>query len=52
MNRPEDLTPPTTGNETGWWDDDGYPAPWPDDYPKNWRPETHDLTPEPGKPPF
>jgi hypothetical protein len=28
-----------TGTETGFWDDQGRPAPWPDDI-DEWRPET------------
>jgi hypothetical protein len=43
---------PTTSTETGWWDDNGYIAPWPkdiDDW-SPWPPEPH--TPEPGQPPF
>lgn len=27
-----DPTGPATGQETGWWDEDGRPAPWPDDF--------------------
>lgn len=52
MNRPEPADELAAGTETGWWDQAGAPAPWPDDYPQNWRPETHHLTPEPGQPPF
>ena len=41
-----------TGAETGFWDDEGRPAPWPHDI-EEWRPETADpITPEPGQPPF
>jgi hypothetical protein len=42
------------GHETGFWDDHGNPAPWPDDYdPDNpdWRAETK-INIEPGNPPF
>jgi len=40
-----------TGAETGFWDDQGRPAPWPDDI-DDWRPEirdntTHDLHQQP-----
>jgi hypothetical protein len=28
-----------TGTDTGFWDDDGRPAPWPDDI-EQWRPTT------------
>jgi len=38
--------------ESGWWDDQGRPAPWPDDI-DEWRPFTADpVIPEPGQPPF
>ena len=41
-----------TGTETGFWDEHGRPAPWPDDI-HDWRPETPEpITPEPGQPPF
>ena len=30
--RDEDLTLLAAGGETGWWDDRGRPAPWPDDF--------------------
>ena len=33
--QPHARTDPTVlaaGNETGWWDDNGRPAPWPDDF--------------------
>jgi hypothetical protein len=33
--------------ETGWWDDQGRPAPWPDDI-DQWQP----VTSEPGQPLF
>ena len=46
------------GYETGWWNEHGVPAPWPDDFldphsgwhvgPGNSRP----VTLEPGQPPF
>ncbi len=28
----EDLAILAAGGETGWWDDHGRPAPWPDDF--------------------
>jgi hypothetical protein len=30
------------GGETGWWDERGVPAPWPDDFfaDTEWRPDT------------
>jgi len=41
-----------TGAETGFWDDQGRPAPWPDDI-DDWEPATTDpITPEPGQPTF
>ena len=40
------------GTETGFWDDDGRPAPWPDDI-EQWQPETGPpITRQPGEPPF
>jgi hypothetical protein len=43
-----DLALLTAGGYTGWWDDHGNPAPWPDDFPDtlddpdtNWRPATN-----------
>ena len=38
QTREEDLAILAAGNETGWWDDRGRPAPWPDDF----------LDPDPG----
>jgi hypothetical protein len=35
-----------TGAETGFWDDNGRPAPWPDDF-DEWTPAT-----DPAEPPF
>jgi hypothetical protein len=41
-----------TAAETGFWDEHGRPAPWPDDI-DDWRPDTADpITPEPGEPIF
>lgn len=38
--------------ETGFWDDQGRVAPWPDDI-DEWAPETNDpRTPNAGQPPF
>ena len=28
----EDLAILATDGETGWWDDNGHPAPWPEDF--------------------
>lgn len=40
------------GLETGFWDDHGRPAPWPDDI-DEWKPSSSDpLTPETGQNPF
>jgi hypothetical protein len=42
----------TTGTETGFWDDHGRPAPWPNDI-DQWQPVTGEpVTPEPGEQPF
>jgi hypothetical protein len=41
-----------TGTETGFWDDQGRPAPWPDDI-DEWTPTTNGpVTHEPGEHPF
>ena len=38
-----------TGAETGFWDDRGRPAPWPDDI-DEWRPEAGEpVAPDPGQ---
>ena len=38
--------------ETGFWDDQGRPAPWPDDI-DQWQPETGEpTTRQPGEQPF
>jgi hypothetical protein len=40
------------GTDTGFWDDHGRPAPWPDDI-HDWTPSTADpITLEPGEQPF
>jgi hypothetical protein len=52
MNPPEPADELAADAETGWWDQAGTPAPWPDDFPQNWRPETNHVTPEPEQPPF
>ena len=42
----------TTGADTGFWDDLGRPAPWPDDI-DEWRPSSSEpFTTEPGEQPF
>ena len=40
--RDADLTHLAHGHDTGWWDDQGRPAPWPDDLFTNpeWSPTT------------
>jgi hypothetical protein len=41
-----------TGADTGFWDDHGCPAPWPDDI-DDWRPATGEPAfREPGQQPF
>jgi hypothetical protein len=41
-----------TGAETGFWDDDGRPAPWPDDI-DHWHPESgQPATRQPDEQPF
>jgi hypothetical protein len=43
------------GYETGWWDEKGVPAPWPEDFPDGWTPTTGPPTDphlKPGEPPF
>jgi hypothetical protein len=48
----DDLARLAAGYETGFWDDHGRPAPWPDDL-DEWRPTPSEpVTPEPGQPPF
>lgn len=54
--RARDLALLAVGGITGWWDDQGRPAPWPDDFfdpDSDWRPDTH-PTPglAPGEQPF
>ena len=57
MTRPghqheHDLALLTAGYETGFWDDHGQPAPWPDDL-DEWRPTTSEpITTQPGQQPF
>lgn len=41
-----------SGLDTGFWDDHGRPAPWPDDI-DEWRPSTSEhISNEPGQQPF
>jgi hypothetical protein len=47
-----DLAQLAAGRETGFWDDHGQPAPWPDDL-DEWRPTTSDpVTRDRQEPPF
>lgn len=54
--REHDLALLAAGDITGWWDEHGQPAPWPDgffDPDTDWRPDTNpppDLAP--GEQPF
>ena len=51
-SRERDLALLAAGHETGFWDDDGRPAPWPDDF-DEWRPVTNQApTLAPAEPPF
>ncbi len=68
MSRPErstsqhdrDLATLAAGGYTGWWNEHGQPAPWPDDFPDTlddpdteWRPSTNNPTVlAPGEQPF
>ena len=48
----DDLARLAAGLETGFWDDHGQPAPWPDDI-DEWSPtSSQPITPEPGQPAF
>lgn len=50
-----DLALLATGNTTGWWDETGQPAPWPDDFfdpDTDWRPDTQLVTLNPDEQPF
>lgn len=52
FTRDEYLQALKAGYFTGFWDDDGVPAPWPDDF-ENWQPAKGDpVTHKPGEPPF
>ena len=56
MNTNRDLAHLAAGGFTGWWDDHGVPAPWPEDFfdtDTEWRPVT-DSQPSlaPGEQPF
>ena len=51
----DDLVRRASGEETGWWDDHGRPAPWPEDFDaldSGWAPACDPNDPKPGNPPF
>ena len=53
--RERDLAILAAGGDTGWWDEHGQPAPFPNDFfdPDNgWRPTTNDPDTTPTEPPF
>ena len=55
--RDRDLVILAAGGDTGWWDEHGSPAPWPDDFfdsDTEWRPDTNDPSHElaPSEQPF
>jgi hypothetical protein len=58
MTRPRDIYGPghtqaeylralAAGYETGWWDDNGVPAPWPDDFAHHDHDQPHQEGDEP-----
>ena len=58
MTRPNDIHGPghtqaeylralAAGYETGWWDDNGVPAPWPDDFADHDHDQPHQEGDEP-----
>lgn len=53
--RGHDLAVLAAGGHTGWWDDHGVPAPWPEDFfdpDTEWRPDTQLVTLTPDERPF
>ncbi len=51
----DDLVLLASGEEPGWWDDHGRPAPWPEDFDdpdSGWAPAGELNDPNPGNPPF
>ena len=51
----DDLVFLVAGEETGWWDDRGRPAPWPEDFDDpggGWVPAGEPNDTKPGNPPF
>jgi hypothetical protein len=48
----DDLALLSAGQETGFWDERGHPAPWPNDI-DEWRPVSgKQITVRPGQQPF
>ncbi len=50
-----DLAMLAAGGHTGWWDQTGQPAPWPEDFfdtDSEWRPDIQLVTLEPDEQPF
>lgn len=57
ISRTNDLALLAAGIETGWWDEHGVPAPWPEDFfdpNSGWRQPTTEPTTnaDPEDPPF
>ncbi len=57
QGRDHDLALLAAGGTTGWWNEHGHPAPWPEDFldhDTDWHPTRNEepATPEPGQPPF
>jgi hypothetical protein len=55
--REHDLAILAADDITGWWDEHGQPAPWPEDFfdpDSDWRPTSSDTPPDlaPGEQPF
>ena len=53
--REHDLAILAAGGYTGWWDEHGRPAPWPDDFfdpDSDWRPDTQLVILNPDEKPF
>lgn len=52
MDRPDPSDKLTTSTKTDWFSAAGTPAPWPGNFPQNWRHETHHNNPKPEQPPL
>ena len=55
FTRAEYLATLAAGHETGWWDERGIPAPWPDDIcdpNSGWHDAPTTTAPKPGEPAF